>query len=45
MKKICTTLLAFCLTAALAVSASASAPLEYTINGTGNPEYGSPHFH
>ena len=42
MKKICTTLLAFCLTAALAVSVSASTPLEYTINGTGNPEYGSP---
>lgn len=42
MKKICTTLLAFCLTAALAVSASADTPLEYTINGKGNPEYGSP---
>lgn len=42
MKKICTILLLFCLTAALAVSASADTPLEYTINGKGNPEYGSP---
>lgn len=42
MKKICTILLLFCLTAALAVSASADTPLEYTINGTGYPEYGSP---
>lgn len=42
MKKICTILLLFCLTAALTLSASADAPLEYTINGTGNPEYGSP---
>lgn len=42
MKKICTMFIIFCLSISFALSASASAPLEYTINGTGNPEYGSP---
>ncbi len=42
MKKICTMFIIFCLSISFALSASASAPLEYAINGKGNPEYGSP---
>ncbi len=42
MKKICTMFIIFCLSISFALSASADTPLEYTINGKGNPEYGSP---
>jgi len=35
-------LLALCLTASLAIPASAATPLDYTFSGTGDPEYGKP---
>ena len=42
MKKFPVFLSALCLTASLMIPASAAAPLEYTISGPGNPEYGKP---
>ena len=40
MKKLTMLLLALCMTASLAVPASAAGPMEYTFDGTGDPEYG-----
>ncbi len=40
MKKLTTLFLALCVTAAMAVPASAAGPMEYTIDGPGDPEYG-----
>ena len=40
MKKLTMLLLALCMTVSLAVPASAAAPMEYTFDGTGDPEYG-----
>jgi len=40
MKKLTTLLLALCLTATMAATASAAEPMEYTIDGPGYPEYG-----
>lgn len=40
MKKLTTLLLALCMTASLAVPASAAGPIEYTFDGVGDPEYG-----
>ena len=42
MKKLTVLLLLACTAAALAVSASAAGPLEYTIDAPGDPEYGKP---
>ena len=42
MKKFPVFLSVLCLTASLMIPASAAAPLEYTINGPGDPEYGKP---
>ena len=42
MKKIPVFLSALLLTAALAIPASAAAPMEYHISGPGDPEYGKP---
>ncbi len=42
VKKATMLLLALCMTVALAVPASAVGPLDYTIKGTGDPEYGKP---
>lgn len=42
MKKFPVFLSVLCLTVSLMISASAAAPLEYTINGPGDPEYGKP---
>lgn len=42
MKKLSVFLSALCMTAALMIPASASAPIEYHISGTGDPEYGKP---
>ena len=40
MKKLTMLLLALCMTVSLAVPASAAGPMEYTFDGTGDPEYG-----
>lgn len=40
MKKLTMLLLALCMTVPLAVPASAAGPMEYTFDGTGDPEYG-----
>ena len=40
MKKLTTLLLALCLTASMAATASAAEPMEYSIDGPGYPEYG-----
>lgn len=40
MKKLTMLLLALCMTVSLAVPASATGPMEYTFDGTGDPEYG-----
>ena len=42
MKKLTMLLLALCMTVSLAVPASAAGPMEYTFDGTGDPEYGKP---
>lgn len=42
MKKLTMLLLTLCMTASLAVPASAAGPMEYTFDGTGDPEYGKP---
>ncbi len=42
VKKMAASLLALCLTASLAIPASAATPLDYTFSGTGDPEYGKP---
>lgn len=42
MKKLTALLLALCAAASMAVSASAAGPLQYTFDGTGDPEYGKP---
>ncbi len=42
MKKLTILLLALCMTVSLAVPASAAEPMEYTFDGTGDPEYGKP---
>ena len=42
MKKLTMLLLALCMTVSLAVPASAAEPMEYTFDGTGDPEYGKP---
>lgn len=42
MKKLTMLLLALCMTASLAVPASAAGPMEYTFDGVGDPEYGKP---
>jgi len=42
MKKTIMLLMALCLTASLAIPASAAEPLNYTFQGTGDPEYGKP---
>ncbi len=42
MKTLTMLLLALCMTASLAVSASAAGLVEYTFDGTGDPEYGKP---
>lgn len=42
MKKFPVFLSVLCLTVSLMISASAAAPLEYTISGPGDPEYGKP---
>lgn len=42
MKKFPVFLSVLCLTASLMIPASAAAPLEYTISGPGDPEYGKP---
>lgn len=42
MKKLTMLLLALSMAASLAVPASAAGPMEYTIGGTGDPEYGKP---
>lgn len=42
MKKLTMLLLALSMAAPLAVPASAAGPMEYTIGGTGDPEYGKP---
>ena len=39
-KKLTTLLLALCMTASMMATAYAAEPLEYTIDGAGNPEYG-----
>ena len=42
MKKLTTLLLALYMTASTMAAAYAAEPLEYTIDGTGGPEYGNP---
>ena len=42
MKKLTMLLLALSMAASLAVPASAAGPMEYTFDGTGDPEYGKP---
>ncbi len=42
MKKLTMLLLTLCMTASLAIPASAAEPMEYTFDGTGDPEYGKP---
>ena len=42
MKKLTMLLLTLCMTVSLAVPASAAGPMEYTFDGTGDPEYGKP---
>lgn len=42
MKKLMTLLLALCVTVSTMATAYAAEPLEYTIDGTGDPEYGKP---
>lgn len=42
MKKLSILLCLMCLTAALAVPASAAGPLEYSIDAPGDPDYGVP---
>ena len=42
MKKLTMLLLALCMTVSLAVPASAAGPMEYTFDGTDDPEYGKP---
>lgn len=42
MKKLILLLLTVSMTASLAVPASAAGPMEYTVGGTGSPEYGKP---
>ena len=42
MKKFPVFLSVLCLTASLMIPASAATPMEYTINGPGDPEYGKP---
>ena len=42
MKKLTMLLLALCMTVSLTVPASAAGPMEYTFDGTGDPEYGKP---
>lgn len=42
MKKLTALLLALCVTASLAVPASAAGPMEYAFDGAGDPEYGRP---
>lgn len=42
MKKLTMLLLALCMTVSLAVPVSAAGPMEYTFDGTGDPEYGKP---
>lgn len=39
-KKLTMLLLALCMTASMMATAYAAEPLEYTIDGTGDPEYG-----
>ena len=39
-KKLTMLLLALCMTASMIATAYAAEPLEYTIDGAGNPEYG-----
>ena len=41
-KKLTMLLLALCMTASMMATAYAAEPLEYTIGGTGDPEYGKP---
>ena len=42
MKKLTMLLLALCMMVSLAVPASAAGPMEYTFDGTDDPEYGKP---
>ena len=42
MKKLTTLLLALCMTASMMATAYAAEPMEYTFDGTGDPEYGKP---